>query len=527
MSSAVWQQIDEQWQTLVATAVLGVERRPFVPPAIDGSLGAALAGLDQTNNERAALGAAALLGVYRRAGTLLPALSLEPPLKAPAADIPLCSARAAHHLQAMLNGTHSVLLVEWLSTLATKRKRVPPALLPAVLDAGAARLALRPLVAAVQGARGRWLAAQNPDWEYAAGLETQVLSVDPARLEEAWQTGTRAARRALLLGIRPAAPEIARALIQSTWASERADDRAALLESLEIGLSMADEPFLEAALDDRSKEVRANAVELLARLPQSRLMQRAIARLEPLLRWYPAERPRLLGLVQNRPARLEIALPEACDKAMARDGVDPKPPRGAQGLGERAQWLHQMLRLVPPAYWCGRWNATPDELIVAAEQSEWSAAVLPAWIAAVWRARDIAWAEAFLRHNPANDELLDILPIERQEALTRTSLKDLDRPLGEHPALAHLRRMRHTWSAPLARMVLAAARKQMSKWAASRDYGLYSALPEFALRLPPELLPEIAANWHSFNVHEQWQGAIDRMLVLYQFRVEMLQALQD
>ena len=44
------------------------------------------------------------------------------------------------------------------------------------------------------------------------------------------------------------------------------------------------------------------------------------------LAWVPAEKPRMLGLRQGQKAHLAISLPQACDQAMQRDGVEPKPP---------------------------------------------------------------------------------------------------------------------------------------------------------------------------------------------------------
>ena len=50
------------------------------------------------------------------------------------------------------------------------------------------------------------------------------------------------------------------------------------LSVLADGLSLADEPLLEAALDDRAAEVRSWAAYLLARLPGSALGQRMAER---------------------------------------------------------------------------------------------------------------------------------------------------------------------------------------------------------------------------------------------------------
>ena len=97
-------------------------------------------------------------------------------------------------------------------------------------------------------------------------------------------------------------------------------------------MSLDDETFLEAALDDRRKEVRGAAADLLARLPESALRRRALERALPLLKFKSNK---------LRRKTIEVTLPEACDKAMQRDGVEPKP--GFRGVGEKAWWLQQML----------------------------------------------------------------------------------------------------------------------------------------------------------------------------------------
>lgn len=521
------QQHNELWETLVATAVLGTERRPFTHLEAGGALGAALDALDASHGERALLEAAALVSAYRRAGTVPEVITARPGApESPDDNAPVCSPRAVAHLLAMLNGTHSAVLPEWLAALAAAGKRAPPSVLPQLLEAGRARSALRPLVRAVLGARGRWLAVQNPDWEYAAGATAQVSLADPTAINDMWQTGSRVARRALLETMRSVAPDAGRALLESTWADERAEERVAFLQCLETGLSMADEPFLEGALDNRSKEVRTAAAGLLARLPESRLVQRMLARLVPLLRWEPPERSWLPGLVQGRAGRIDVTLPEMCDRAMARDGVDTRAYDGTSP-NERAQWLNQMLRSVPPAHWCACWNAAPADLVAAAAQSAWRDVILPAWIYAAWNTRDAAWAEALLRLDPSHAELLPLLPVERQEAVLLDLLAEGDGLLGSRRAIGLLRQTRHTWRPHFARTVLAAARKQISNPLLPVDYGLHSALTDIALRLPPDLLPEIVRDWRSIAIHEQWQGTIDRLLATLQFRSEMLQALHD
>src|SRR5262245_39983127 len=96
----------ELWNDILAAAVLGTERRPFGMPKSEGALGALLARLDPADREGALLASAAAAALYRQAGRL-PALWAAPPVsECPPSDRPVCSARAAWRLAAMLEGNH-------------------------------------------------------------------------------------------------------------------------------------------------------------------------------------------------------------------------------------------------------------------------------------------------------------------------------------------------------------------------------------------------------------------------------------
>jgi len=176
-----------------------------------------------------------------------------------------------------------------------------------------------------------------------------TLSPQSSVLSTEWETGSRPARLLLLAELRGSAPALARSLLESTWATERADDRAAFLATLARGLSIDDQPLLESALDDRSKEVRRAAAELLTSLPDSRRAQRMLARALPLLAWVPAEKPRMLGLRQRQPAKLEIVLPDVCDQPMIRDGIEPKPPAGRHGRRQQSHSRRRLAQVFPIA----------------------------------------------------------------------------------------------------------------------------------------------------------------------------------
>ena len=528
--------MNELWSELVTTALLGTERRTLAPPATTGALGELLGRLDPADREGMLLSVAATVALARQAGRLPAQRSHAGTAPCDEQDLPICPPRAVQHLVALLGGgAQRGLLSEWLAALARGGRRIPAAQLPALLDLGRAQPDLRAAILPVLGRRGVWLAAQNPDWGYASyefsvmsfELKPELLKTRNSELKALWETGTRASRAALLIDARDHAPELARELLKLTWATEKADDRTAFIMTFERNLSMADEPLLESLLDDRGKEVRRAVASLLVRLPESRLVRRMIARAQPLLSWVSGEKSRLLRLRPSQSGRLVVTPPADCDAAMLRDGIEPQPPAHRQKLGEKAWLLLQVLAAVPPSFWSQQWQIAPSKLVEAATRSEWKHALIEGWRTAALNARDAGWAEALLADDLGAADLIDALPPARQEALLLATLRADCTPLHKHPVLDLLRKTRHTWSAELTRAVLRALHRHMRKWKDTYDYQLRGALTdEFTRRMPPVLLPEIAAGWPAeTDVRERWQGVIDKLLITLQFRHDMLNAL--
>jgi hypothetical protein len=539
------------WNDIVTTAALGTERRAFVPSA-DEQLGALLARIDPAEHEGALLAAAAAVALYRRAGRLPASATWPAAPECVLDDMPACTPHAERRLATMLEGTNRALLPEWLAALAAAQRHAPHALLPELLELGRTHADLRAAILPVMGARGRWLAAQNPDWSYAGlraeslelgaseqelGDSAEKLKAQNAQLIAAWETGSQAARLTLLQEVRSAAPAHARGMIAATWAGEKADDRAAFLEIFAVGLSIDDQPLLEEALDDRSKEVRRIAAALLARLPESRLAERLLERMGPVLAWIPAEKPRLLGLRPGQPARIDLTLPKACDKAMARDGVEPKPPRG-RSFGERAWWAVQMIACIPPSHWSQIWRASPAEIVAATIASEWQHELLFAWVNATRNHADANWAEALLSawaypsssFNPALltefvEPLLKILPYARRQAFVIEHIQKNSLAIQVDSIVAMLRACGPRWSTELSRIVLDQLRRATQEQK-NITWNVNAGFQEFALYMAPELSQAAAAAWPQTE-QLRWQAAIDAFLIKLQFRRDMLSELRE
>ncbi|MFJ5828654.1 DUF5691 domain-containing protein [Streptomyces sp. NPDC093089] len=379
------------WEELVTSALLGTDRRP---PA-------ALAGTEAGRLPGALLDEAALHTVRRRAG-LRPGAAVAPPDAAPGDRRRTLPAAAGTRLEQLLAGRAAPspagrrgaapdlaeLLPQWLALANELGYKAPPAALPALLDAARARTDLRPQALRLAGPRGLWLARLNPEWRFAlrgtAGGGGLPSPEDAEGVRALWDEGLFAERVALLSAVRTDDPAAGLALIASTWSTERAEDRLMFLDSLRTGLSDADEEFLEAALSDRSRNVRAIAAELLSALPASALAGRMAGRAATCVG---------LDRTAGSPT-IAVEAPHECDAAMQRDGLVATPPAGR---GERSWWLGQLVEAAPLSCWPARFGGrSPEEIVALPVADDWQAELHAAWCRAAVRQRDAAWSRALL-----------------------------------------------------------------------------------------------------------------------------------
>ncbi|WP_225825076.1 DUF5691 domain-containing protein [Streptomyces naphthomycinicus] len=381
---------ESSWEELVTTALLGTDRRTPAHSAPGRTAPAAL------------LDAAAVATVRRRAG-LRPAPAARRPERAPADPRPVLPAAAARRLAALLSDRSGgvpggrrgsspdlmELLPQWLATANAHGYAAPPQTLPALLDAARGRTDLRPAALAFAGPRALWLARLNADWRFAlraapGGGAALPDPQDAEAVRRLWQEGLFAERAALLGALRARTPGPGRELLASTWPTERAEDRLMFLDSLRTGLSDADEPFLEQALGDRSRNVRATAAELLSALPGSALAARMAVRATACV---ALDRT-------GDPSAIVVEAPHECDAGLERDGVVAAPPAGR---GERSWWLGQLVEAAPLGVWPERLGGrTPEEIVALPVADGWQGELHAAWCRAAVRQRDAAWSRALL-----------------------------------------------------------------------------------------------------------------------------------
>ncbi|HPG60770.1 MAG TPA: DUF5691 domain-containing protein [Casimicrobium sp.] len=277
--------------------------------------------------------------------------------------------------------------------------RIPEPLLPASLEAARRLVALRGLLSPVLGARGVWLAAQNPGWRYACGVSENEPN------DAQWTDGSMEQRRAFIRAERLAAPASARDRLVEALPELSAAERADLVAQLVIKLGADDEVLLDALRSDRSRDVRSEALKLLLQLPDASFTQRATSRIEGLL---SQER----SLVRKR---WHIEAPLVEDPSWSKDNIESGRPKN-EALGERAWWLYQQVRLVPLSWWSMRTGMTASDLLAWAAKTDWAAALVRGWRDVLFAAPSVDWCQAFLVADPAltkgidTDSLVALLP---------------------------------------------------------------------------------------------------------------------
>ncbi len=390
------------WALLLPAALMGTERSPHWQAAAlgaaqagggDDALQALLAAVLQPDAAGAAavpasqvlLRAAGVLAVGERVGSVgLPSPGASEPIPPPAA----ADTRPALHeprwlalLQHAWQDMPARLVHEAVTLLARRGWRLPARLLPLALARATREAALRAPLTAVLGERGHWLAAQHPQWQ-------AVVRAPAAPTLEHWEHGSLEARAAFLRHERGQDGTAARERLARELPQQGARERSELVATLVVGLSPDDEPLLEGLrAGDRSREVRQQAVALLARLPGSAHSAWLAAQIDALLS------PGVPG------GRWGIEPPEREDPAWKDHAIDPVRPK-QEALGERAWWLYQLVRQVPPAWWCERLQLTPAAVLQGALGTPWAVALLRGWrdalLAAAPGPHTHAWAEALL-----------------------------------------------------------------------------------------------------------------------------------
>lgn len=350
-------------------AIIGTARAPKTD-RLDAAAGEL--GLPE-NGERAKklLGLAAVEGRVRRAGHLfLKKENAAPPVFLNE-NWPICSPIAARMLRQILGGAFAPALAEFIGLAVFHQKSLPPASLPTILELFFEKKIDWHLLKNAVGGRGKWLAAQHPDWKN--------LLEKPEAAEADWFDGALPERLAFLRKHRAENPAAAREFLQKTWDEAPWEHRAQFIAALETGLSPGDEVFLEAAIFDKRKEVRWQAIRLAAKNRGSRFAGQLFdfAAQSVVFDKKSGKINAVLDKNSLNNSVLQILENTAAAKTGAAD----------------ATILAEIVALVPPENWETHFGETPETLVRAFEAAE----LLPPVFEAVHSGFSEKWQLALLQ----------------------------------------------------------------------------------------------------------------------------------
>ena len=512
-------------QELATQVLIGTDRRPPTLPVAVGEIGDLLGQIAAADGdvETRVLRSAGVLAVCGDAG-FMPAAARAP---AHAACLPetLRAPDDKHSislLQQILAEGPDLLRVEALQVLAATDSCLPPRLLPMALEAARAASFLRAVLLPVLGQRGRWLAAQNPDWSFVATGDVSV----PER--EHWEHGTIEQRQRYLALMRRSDPAHARFQLVAVLPELDARERASLLGQLQVGLGPEDEDLFDGLLQDRSKEVRQLAAAMLSRLPHSRYVERMAARMSACLK---TER-KLLRRVLN------VEPPAQFAADWKQDALEETRAK-SETLGDRAWWLYQIARALPLDWWTHHTEMSPLDLLKWASGTDWEKALLRAWREAMAREANAAWAAALLAHKSMDEqdvfELIDSLPLAQREQhwLEILDAKAKNAVLGDVLArivasIGETRMRGDEWvSVDFARNALRLARRNFDHKGGMYDYTLRKSLVDFVCVIPANALTEATIPWPLDPQSQYFNETAARVLLVVEQRRALNQYFQE
>jgi hypothetical protein len=494
----------ETWSQLKKIALLGTERTPEELPHTEIELPA--------EREGALLSLIALASLQRQVSLVPVSVSFAEVEACPDETLICAPPQAASRLSHLLAARDDVLLREWLRLAARAQVLAPRGVLPEIMRRASQSSTLRALALPLLGERGRWLARQRGDWKWAVTEASEDH-------EQTFHGGSGTARREAFRSLRREEPGRAREVLAQAWEKESAADREAWVEMLRENLSPRDEPFLERALDDKSKTVRAMTAQVLVALPDSAFARRAWERARQYLSWKssPLTKP-----------KLKIELPVAWDEAWARDGLEQNGLRGAankEAIGQRTWWLVQIIASVPPSTWEREWRARPEAILEVVRRED--SALMEGFALAACRAQNPNWLRVLLRVREGSlrvpeSYILNRIPPHDRDAILVSSLREIAPKKADEQlsaVFALLRAHDVPWSLELSRALLDVFRAAI-RTSKANHYWMHS-LASFAALMPPAVLNEAERGWPEPNDKDSWMQHRDALLDVLEARQQM------
>jgi Family of unknown function (DUF5691) len=470
------------WETLVASALVGTDRQS---PAIDFTAPALAdyqASLQNQSANQQILGATGLISAYQTVGQSAATATLALLDPANPEQLTCCSPQTTQHLSTILQeNRYTEILPELLQLLAQAQQTVPPDFLPLLLDTGKNDKKLRPLILPILGNLGQWLACQNRQWEY--GLGAKIADVDLATIQELWATGSRSERSTALSQWRELQPAESREALAASWKTEKAGDRTAWLEILQIGLCLEDEEFLEVALVDRVEPVRRQAVHLLNQLPgqyRQRLTKLATE---------------LLVIKDADGYQIKINLPQADSLEWIAAGILDKPS-SKTGAKPNKVSIDQLSPVLIGAD-LDAWPRDIDRLVTSIQSLTAGNIILSGLARAACYQQRLDWIEVLITRSPTiftsfgTQTPLSSLPSDDRDIKERffTQLLTVDNSIEALPNTIATIKCEPYWSATLSSLVF----QKFHQYAQQQSYQYYvhELISIISSHLDINVLPEV------------------------------------
>ncbi len=433
----------------------------------------------------------------------------------------LCSNESVQHLNLILADKYEAALPEFLHLLSKNNKILPPESLPELLGRCMKHPHLWVHIGKRIGKRGAWLLRQHPEWNQLTD-ETDL---------DAWEVGDKASRIKILESLCRTNPTQVVPLLTKTWAQDTVHHKKAFLNILAKYPDEAYEPFLEELLDDKRKEIRLLAANILGEIPSSRLVERMFQRLVRLIEL----KSKTFGK-----SKFKIELPEAIDDALLRDGLNIK----TQGLqaGLLAARLSFMLSIVPPQRWEEHFKLKREQLLEIAIRSEWSEVLIQGWILAAAKYQNEAWMSLLLEfwmehYEKAGWTKLDIQAIFMglsDGIFNKIAIKYLAQKNGfieeSEPLMQLLKSGNHLWEDKLMLLFISNIKTWLSAqgsryWSGWHYKGI---LNKVAYTCNPNLYDILWRDWsQSQTLWQGWEKQMTELFDVLKFRKEMLESLKD
>lgn len=499
------------WQELAKIALLGTEHSTISERVLQTLQGQ---GIDVEQEQPSVLAnAAALYAQLRKAGFALKRFGGEMPNPVEFSSEATCSFRSTNHLRLILDGKYSAALPEFIAHLLENGHQLPAENLPNLLqrtDVNEWWHAIQPAI----GGSGKWLLSQHPVWKKMVERPEEL----------SWDTGGREERLRLLQHLRQQNPSKGLELLRSTWQDERYQDKVAFLGELHTGISSADEAFLEACLDDRRKEVRRKAAELLAQVTDSALAERMFVRVSALFQWSRG--------------KLKINLPGDVSAEEARDGILKIHPDWIGGA--KAGYLGQLMSLVPPSRWEMHWDMEPVVIWKYLSNTDWASTIGIAIAKAAVLHDDSKWMEQMLEQwfddeeSPLWNHKIghQLMEFASSEMVCHLALSYLERHPGlpgeDAPLFQLLQINDSQWTNELTLQIIGRFRDWLG-WTKKADWNSFhykEFLKMAAYRCVPDLYENLNRGWNpNAPLWAFWEKPIEEMLEVVFFRREMIREL--